>query len=48
LYLCSDFGWSVFINTVIDEDPADIRLKLVYVIKGTPTNKRTNERKLRI
>jgi hypothetical protein len=48
LYLCSDFGWSVVMSTAKDEDPADIRPELVHVRKGTPTNERTNERKLRI
>jgi len=48
LYLCSDFGWSVIMSTVKDEDPADIRPELVHVRKGTPTNEKTKERKLRI
>jgi hypothetical protein len=48
LYVCSDFGWSVILSTAMDKDPADTRPELVFVRKGTPTNKRTNERKLRI
>jgi hypothetical protein len=46
LYLWSDFGWSVYLDTVGDKDPADIRPELVNVEVGTPTNIKTNERKL--
>lgn len=48
LYLCSDFGWSVFLSTVGDQDPAEVRPELIHVRKGTPTNAKTRERKLRI
>ncbi|KAH0845987.1 hypothetical protein FOPE_11189 [Fonsecaea pedrosoi] len=46
--LCSDFGWSVLLNTYGDVDPGDIRPELVRVRKGTPTHSKTEERKLRI
>ncbi|KAL9084711.1 MAG: hypothetical protein Q9165_007959 [Trypethelium subeluteriae] len=48
LFLCSDFGWSVYFNTVGKLDPADVRPELIRIGKGVPTNKKTNERKLRI
>ncbi|KAL9078110.1 MAG: hypothetical protein Q9157_002965 [Trypethelium eluteriae] len=48
LFLCSDFGWSVYLNTVGKLDPADVRPELIRIGKGVPTNKKTNERKLRI
>src|ERR1700726_1627802 len=38
LFLCSDFGWSVYLDTVCDHDPASCRPELVRVVKGTPTN----------
>jgi hypothetical protein len=48
LFLCSDFGWSVYLDTVGDKDPGQVRPELVHVCKGTPTKKVTNERKMRI
>ena len=48
LLLSSDFGWSVFLDTVGDKDPGVIRPELVHVKRGTPTNSKTKERKLRI
>jgi hypothetical protein len=38
----------VYLNTIGDHDPADIRPELVHIRKGTPTNLGTKERKLRI
>lgn len=48
LILWSDFGWSVFLNTIGDKDPAEVKPHLIHIRKGVPTNARTNERKLRI
>ena len=48
LFLCSDFGWSVFLDTVGDKDPGVVRPELVHVKRGTPTNSKTKERRLRI
>jgi hypothetical protein len=48
LALSSDFGWSVFLDTVGDKDPASSRPDLVRVVKGTPTNSKTGERKFKI
>ena len=48
LFLCSDFGWSVFLGTIGDKDPEDVRPYLIHVKKGVPTDVRTNERKSRI
>ncbi|KAH7068945.1 hypothetical protein BKA63DRAFT_520351 [Paraphoma chrysanthemicola] len=48
-FLYSDFGWSVFLDTVMEKDgtkdPEGIRLDLIHVEKGTPTNSKTNERR---
>lgn len=46
LILCSDFGWSVFLDTVGDKDPGVVRPELVHVKRGTPTNSKTKERRL--
>jgi hypothetical protein len=48
LSLCNDFGWSVFLGTVGKHDPTEVRPELVHIRKGIPTNKNTNERKMRI
>lgn len=48
VFLYSDFGWSLFLDTVGDKDPALARPELVHIKKGTPTNLKTKERKLRI
>lgn len=48
LFLCGDFGWSVFLDTVGDKDPASVRSELICVQKGTPTNSKTGERKFKI
>ncbi|KIW89581.1 uncharacterized protein Z519_09737 [Cladophialophora bantiana CBS 173.52] len=48
LSLQSDFGWCVHLDTYGDRDPAVVRPELVHIRKGTPTNSRTGERKLRI
>ena len=46
--LNSDFGWSVFLDTFGNKDPGQSRPGLIHIQKGTPTNKRTGERKLHI
>jgi hypothetical protein len=46
-FLYSDFGWSVFLNIVGDQDPASVRPELLHLQKGVPTNSKTNEQKLR-
>ncbi|GME48067.1 alpha/beta-hydrolase [Neofusicoccum parvum] len=51
LYLYSDFGWSVFFDTVqisLGKDPADVRPELINIVPGTPVNIKTNEWKGRI
>ncbi len=48
LFLWSDFGWSVFLGTTLDKDPAEVKPHLIHIRKGVPTNARTNERKRRI
>ena len=48
LFLCSDFGWSVYLDSVGDKDPANIRPEVVHVQRGTPTNLQTGERKFKM
>ena len=48
LFLCSDFGWSIFLDVVGDKDPEDVKPHLIHIKKGVPTDARTNERKLQI
>ena len=48
LWLVSDFGWSVFLNTYGDKDPAHVRPELIRVQRGAPVNRRTGDRKYRI
>ena len=48
LWLISDFGWSVFLDTAGEQDPSFIRPELVRIQKGTPVNKETGERKFRV
>jgi len=48
LFLVSDFGWSVHLSTVGAQDPASVRPEFIHVRKGTPTNAKTKERKLRM
>ena len=45
LFLRSDFGWSIFLDTIGDKDPAHIRRDLVHIQRGIPTDTRTNEQK---
>ena len=48
-FLYSDFGWSVFLDSVMEragtKDPADVRPDLIHIEKGTPTNTKTGERR---
>ena len=44
-FLFSDFGWSVFLDTVGDKDPAAVKPHHVHVSKSVPTNVKTNERR---
>lgn len=48
LSLCSDFGWTVFLDAVGDQDPAGVRPHLIHIHKGVPTNSKTHERKSQI
>jgi hypothetical protein len=48
LFLCSDFGWSVFLDTFGEADPGRIRPELIHVQRGMPTKRGTNERKSRM
>lgn len=45
-FLRSDFGWSVFLDTLGDRDPGIVRPELVHIKRRTPTNTTTKERKL--
>ncbi|MCJ1374663.1 hypothetical protein MMC20_005895 [Loxospora ochrophaea] len=47
VFLISDFGWSLFLNSVGDNDPGDSRPALLHIKPGVPVNNRL-ERKTRI
>jgi hypothetical protein len=47
-FLVSDFGWSVFLDTVGNVDPADVRPELLHVKCGVPTIEETAQRRSRI
>lgn len=48
-FLYSKFGWSVFLDTVMEmggtKNRENIRLDLIHIEKGSPTNSKTNERR---
>ena len=44
-FVISDFGWSIILNCVGDNDPADIDPSLFYIKQGVPTSSKTGERK---
>lgn len=46
VFLCCEFGWSVYFDTFGDRDPTQVKLELAHVRKGVPTNRRTMERKM--
>jgi hypothetical protein len=46
-FLISDFGWSVSLDCIGDKNPSDVRVHLVSVRPGVPTNQR-GERKSKI
>jgi len=46
-FLISDFGWSVSLDCVGDKNPSDVRVHLISVRRGVPTNQR-GERKSKI
>ena len=48
LYLCSDYGWSVFLDTVGHKDPSNVRPERIHLQRGTPTDSKTLQRKFRI
>ena len=48
VFLVSDFGWSIYVGAVGDNDPAVIKPELLHIRKGVPTNPENGERKSRI
>ena len=46
VFLCCEFGWSVYFDTFGDRDPTQVKPELVHIREGVPTNKRTMERKM--
>jgi hypothetical protein len=46
-FLFSDFGWSVSLDCIGDKDPSDVKVHLISVRRGIPTNQR-GERKNKI
>lgn len=47
-FLISDFGWSIYLDCIGDNDPAGVSPEVLHVKKGVPTNERTNERRMRL
>lgn len=47
IFLISDFGWSVSLDCIGDKNPSDVRVHLVSIRCGVPTNQR-GERKSKI
>jgi hypothetical protein len=47
-FLISDFGWSIYLDCIGDNDPANVFPEALHVKKGVPTNEETNEQKMRI
>ena len=45
VFLCCEFGWSVYFDTFGDRDPTQVKSELIHIREGVPTNKRTMERK---
>ena len=47
-FLVSDFGWTVYLPSFGDHDPANTVSERLLVKKGVPTNTKTGERKFRV
>ena len=45
VWLWSDYGWSIYFDTVGDKDPADVRPELIHIKRGVPTHVQTGERR---
>ena len=48
IILISDFGWSVYLDSLGDVDPVDVQPELIHIKSGVPTSNRTQERKSQI
>ncbi|KAL8951268.1 MAG: hypothetical protein Q9222_002747 [Ikaeria aurantiellina] len=48
IFLTCHSGWSLFYNSVMDQDPGRINCELLSIKRGVPTSTRTGERKYRI
>ena len=48
LFLTCHHGWSLFYNSVGDNDPGETNCELLSIRRGVPTNTRTGERKYQI
>ena len=46
VFLCCEFGWSVYFDTFGDRDPTQVKPELIHIREGVPTNKKTMERKM--
>jgi hypothetical protein len=47
-FMVSDFGWTVYLPSFGDHDPASTVPECLFVRKGVPTNPKTRERKYRV
>ena len=48
VFMVSDFGWTIYLSSMGDNDPASVIPEQLFVVRGIPTNKATGERKLRV
>ena len=48
VFLISDFGWSVFLSAIGDDDPSTVNPELTCTKQGVPANASTGERRYRI
>ena len=44
--LYSDFGWSIFLDTMADKTPSETRPEVIHLREGTPKKESTGERRL--
>ena len=47
-FMVSDFGWTVYLPSFGDHDPASTNPERLFVRKGVPTDRKTGEQKLRV
>ena len=46
VFLCCEFGWSIYIDTSGNRDPTQFKPDWIHIREGVPTNERTMECKM--